>query len=60
MKSGPRLAQLEKAHAQKRKPNTAKNKINKIKKKKKNQTAKKKIKKKKWFFPTYHLSFEFT
>ena len=29
MKSGPRLPQLEKAHAQKRRPNTAKNKINK-------------------------------
>ena len=29
MKSGPRLPQLEKALAQKRTPNTAKNKINK-------------------------------
>ena len=29
MKSGPRLPQLEKALAQKRRPNTAKNKINK-------------------------------
>ena len=28
MKSGPRLLQLEKALAQKRRPNTAKNKIN--------------------------------
>ena len=41
MKSGPRLPQLEKALAQKRRPNTAKNKnikINKlIKKKKKNE-----------------------
>ena len=36
MKSGPRLPQLEKALAQKRRPNTAKNKnkINKFKKKK--------------------------
>ena len=34
MKGGPRLPQLEKALAQKRRPNTAKNKyINKIKKK---------------------------
>ena len=33
MKSGPRLPQLEKALAQKRRPNTAKNKINKLKKK---------------------------
>ena len=33
MKSGPRLPQLEKALAQKRRPNTAKN--NKLKKKKK-------------------------
>ena len=30
MKSGPRLPQLEKALAQKRRPNTAKNKINKL------------------------------
>ena len=30
MKSGPRLPQLEKALAQKRRPNTAINKINKI------------------------------
>ena len=29
MKSGPRLPQLEKALAQKRRPNTAKNKLNK-------------------------------
>ena len=29
MKSGPRLPQLEKALTQKRRPNTAKNKINK-------------------------------
>ena len=36
MKSGPRSPQLEKALAQKRRPNTAKNKwINKLKKKKK-------------------------
>ena len=35
MKSGPRLPQLEKALAQKRRPNTAKNKINKMKLKKK-------------------------
>ena len=38
MKSGPRLPQLEKALAQKRRPNTAKNKnkqINKLRKKKK-------------------------
>ena len=35
MKSGPRLPQLEKALAQKRRPNTAKNKlINQLKKKK--------------------------
>ena len=34
MKSGPRSPQLEKALAQKRRPNTAKNKINKLKKKK--------------------------
>ena len=33
MKSGPHLPQLEKALAQKRRPNTAKNKINKLKKK---------------------------
>ena len=32
MKSGPRLPQLEKALAQKRRPNTAINKINKFKK----------------------------
>ena len=39
MKSGPHLPQLEKALAQKRRPNTAKNKINKfIKKKKKERT----------------------
>ena len=37
MRSGPRLPQLEKALAQKRRPNTAKNKINN-KKKKKNDT----------------------
>ena len=34
MKSGPRLPQLEKALTQKRRPDTAKNKINKIKKEK--------------------------
>ena len=34
MKSGPRLPQLEKALAQKRRPNTAKNKFKKKKKKK--------------------------
>ena len=34
MKSGPRLPQLGKALAQKRRPNTAINKINKLKKKK--------------------------
>ena len=34
MKSGPRSLQLEIALAQKRRPNTAKNKINKLKKKK--------------------------
>ena len=34
MKSGPRLPQLEKALAQKRRPNTAKNKLTKKKKKK--------------------------
>ena len=34
MKSGPRLPQLEKALAQKRRPNTPKNKRNKFKKKK--------------------------
>ena len=33
MKSGPRLPQLEKALAQKQRPNTAKNKKNKLKKK---------------------------
>ena len=33
MKSGPRLPQLEKALAQKRRPNTAKNKLKKKKKK---------------------------
>ena len=38
MKSGPRLPQLEKALAQKRRPNTAKNK-NKIKIKKKKETT---------------------
>ena len=37
MKSGPRLPQLEKALVQKRRPNTAINKINKLKKKKKAQ-----------------------
>ena len=38
MKSGPRLPQLEKALAEKRRPNTAINKINKlIKKKKRNK-----------------------
>ena len=40
MKSGPRLTQLEKALAQKRRPNTAINKKNKFKKK--NETLKKK------------------
>ena len=40
MKSGPRLPQLEKALAQKRRPNTAKNKkIKKKKKKKKKNTS---------------------
>ena len=42
MKSGPRLLQLEKALAQKRRPNTAKNKyikINKLKKKKANDVS---------------------
>ena len=34
MKSGPHSPQLERAHARKRRPNTAKNKINKLKKKK--------------------------
>ena len=34
MKSGPRLPQLEKALTQKRRPDTAKNKINNIKKEK--------------------------
>ena len=33
MTSGPRSPQLEKAHAQKRRPNTAKNKLKKKKKK---------------------------
>ena len=51
MKSGPRLPQLEKALAQKRRPNTAINKINKIKLKKKKKplivNIKKKQKKKK-------------
>ena len=43
MKSGPRLPKLEKALAQKRRPNTAINKkiiINKLKKKKKNKENK--------------------
>ena len=41
MKSGPRLPQLEKALAQKRRTNTAKNKINKfIKKQNKTTTTK--------------------
>ena len=35
MNSGPRLPQLEKALAQKRRPNTAKNKLINLKKKKK-------------------------
>ena len=39
MKSGPRLPQLEKALAQKRRPNTAIN----LKKKKKNTLKKKKV-----------------
>ena len=51
MKSGPRLPQLEKALAQKRRPNTAINKINKMKLKKKKKplivNIKKKQKKKK-------------
>ena len=33
MKNGPRSPQLEKAHAQKRRPNTAKNKLKKKKQK---------------------------
>ena len=47
MKSGPRLPQLEKALAQKRRPNTAINKINKLKKKKRFCTAKEVINKSK-------------
>ena len=42
MKSGPHLPQLERALAQKRRPNAAKNKINKFKKKNKNSKKKKK------------------
>ena len=40
MKSGPRLPQLEKALAQKRRPNTAKNTINKKKLKRKTELVK--------------------
>ena len=46
MKSGPHLPQLEKALAQKRRPNTAINKINKIKNLKKENAPYKKKKKK--------------
>ena len=45
MKSGPRLPQLEKALAQKQRPNTAKNKF---KKKKNKSVAKKKRRHKGW------------
>ena len=43
MKSGPHLPQLEKALAQKRRPNTAINKINKIKIKKKKKKKPRKL-----------------
>ena len=42
MKSGPRLPQLEKALAQKRRPNTAINKLKNLKKKEKHAFKKKK------------------
>ena len=52
MKSGPRLPQLEKALAQKRRPNTAKNKLINLKKKRKVLSSFLK-KKKKMYHHTY-------
>ena len=57
MKSGPRLPQLEKALAQKRRPNTA-IKINKLKKKKRIQRWDGEAKKVKWRFKQYYTQGE--